>query len=282
MAIIFPIFWIILHYVQNGRIFGFMADTSARYTKFFGYDTYSLMINNPLTQFIKQNILTLNIVGVLLIPSFYRKNKNNKYFLLIPFSAFLMITLIALFGNGLPSHSFWRVPALWSFLLVLFTAHWFFQRLDILRSISFIQKGIAQVLFLGLFALCVHQLLTETEMTAFDNYDLAAGRFVNKQLRESSPDGSGKILIETNLWPYVNVMIASQHPERFIYNSGFDPATPEIPLLKIENPPDIPMLKKKGIDLLVFWSFDYKICLDKAKDVKKLGDFGPWRIYSIR
>ena len=120
-----------------------------------------------------------------------------------------------------------------------------------------------------------------TEHSAFSKDDLAAGRYVRAQLSEQTPGNSQKVLIESDIWSYVNVIIASQQPERFILNSGFDPVAHPEPLLNPDEPFNGTTLRRMDVGLFVFRREDYKDYLDASTEIKRLNDFGPWTVYSF-
>jgi hypothetical protein len=76
-------------------------------------------------------------------------------------------------------------------------------------------------------------------------------------------------------------MIASQHPEQFILNSGFDPVAHAEPLLNPDEPFDEATLHRMDVHLLVFRREDYKDYLDARREIRRLGDCGPWTIYAL-
>lgn len=279
VAVSFVAFWVLLHIVQTGRALGFVGDTAGRYARIHGDSLSFLLLNNPLSQFALQNIWTLNVLGVLSFAPWLRRNPSRRVVTLLPVVALLLVSMIALWGNGMPTHGFWRIPTLWSVLLIPFTANWFVVRLNSPPGQATLQRIVSLGVLACMVVLCLRGIFTMTEHSALSRDDLAAGRFVSSRLI-AQPD-SHMVLIESDIWSYVNVMIASQHPERFIFNSGFDPVAHGEPILDPEAPFDGARLRQMGIALLVFRREDYKDYLEGKGDVKKLEEVGPWTIYSL-
>ena len=109
---------------------------------------------------------------------------------------------------------------------------------------------------------------------AFPESDRRAGDYLNG-LIAIHPEA--KILIESSKYFFLNIQVASQHPDAFVRNS-----TPERTGKSI-----LPLggsvrdaLEKEGITLLVFQGDEYKNFLNRSSEVAKLKDFGPWSIYA--
>lgn len=281
VSVSFMLLWVTLHFIQHGRPFGFVADTAGRYALIHSDSFVSLLSNNPLTQFALQNVWTLNILGVFSLLTFTRGNFHNKIVILLPALALLTVSTIALWGKGLPTHGFWRIPAVWSILLIPFTAHWFVIRLGSLHTAAGLRRAGLICLLCVVLALSIRGIYSMTEHSAFSRDDLAAGRYVHTLLSEQTPGAFHKVLIESGIWSYINVMIASQHPEQFILNSGFDPVAHAEPLLNPDEPFVGMTLQRMEIALLVFRRDDYKDYLDARTEMRRLNDFGPWTIYAF-
>jgi hypothetical protein len=281
IAISFMALWVTLYFIQHGRPFGFVAETAARYTLVSGDTFERSLLHNPLAQFAIQNVWTLNILGLLSLRLFMRQNVHSRTLVVLPALALLVVSAIAFWGKGMPSHGVWRIPSVWSVLLVPFTAQWFTARLSSLDSSAKLRTAVPACLLVAVVALCVKGTYTMTEHSAFSRDDLAAGRYVQAQLSADTPGNPDKVLIESGIWSYVNVMIASQCPEQFLFNTGYDPVTPEEPLLNPDEPFDEGMFKRMNVGLLVFRRDDYRDYLDARRVIKRLEDFGPWTIYAV-
>lgn len=275
----FVVFWILLHLLEKGRAFGFVTGTTGRYTLIHGDSLYSLLWNNPLAQFVFQNAGTLNIIGVLSVVRCLRRDLSARAAASFPFVALVLVSLVALLGKGMPTHGFWRIPTVWSVLLIPYTADWFGSRVDLSRELKGFKTFAMVAVLVCLLALCLFGTFSMTEHSAFSRDDLAAGRYIHSQLVQSP--GPHNVLIESEIWSYVNVMVASQHPEWFILNSGVDPTEHRTPLLDPDKAFDPAALRQMGVTLLVFRREDFKDYLGTKAQVKGLEEFGPWTVYAF-
>lgn len=112
--------------------------------------------------------------------------------------------------------------AVWSMLLLPFTAHLlvgggrFFAGAGIRKALA---AG-AAVLVLGAFGYDTFRI-ERNSSRAFPESDRQAGIYLN-DLITADPDA--KVLIESSRYFYLNIQVASQHPDAFIRNSVPDRA----------------------------------------------------------
>jgi hypothetical protein len=132
--------------------------------------------------------------------------------------------------------------------------------------------------FIVLFAFAI-QVGVMTRSPIFTRSEFLIGRFVHERLRENDLD-SPKVLIETSDWSYLNIVLASNKPDLFVYNNGFWPSNSTYPIINTHEPLNISNLNEKKIRFLVFKS---KIkCNSRAmKSIQEIGHFGEWSIYEI-
>ena len=117
-------------------------------------------------------------------------------------------------------------------------------------------------------------------LSSFSQNDYHVGKELEQRISVSNPNGN-VVLIESSAWNYLHVIIVSQHPELFIYNSGFNPNYPEH---FIVNPPgdvDCSKLADLHIRFLVFRTDLYKKKIEKTKKIERLSDHGEWTLYEV-
>lgn len=272
VSISFIVFWMILHYVEHGDPFWFISATTNRYVLMHGQR--NLLWNNPLPQFIVQNATTMNILGCLALNSYLRRHIPERTAAFLPIVALVLISLVGLIGKGMPTHGFWRIPTLWSLLLVPFTASWFTTNL---KAHAKVRGTVTVLLLILLIVLSIKNIYSMTEHSALSKDDIAAGCFIRSQFSQLPEPGA--VLIESDIWSYVNVMIASQHPERFILNSGFDPTEHKDPILNPDLPFNAGELQRLNVSLLVFRREDCRDYIEDTVHATLLKEFGPWAIY---
>ena len=275
----FPAYWIGSYAIHTGDSFGFVSNTVDRYQLRFGSSLITLVKFNVLVQFLKQNLDSFNLLGIVSLLYLLINDKRIGRWVVVPAVALLIMSGVSFFGKALPSHNFWRLSVVWSILLVPFTAHWVvMQRRSFLDSKRY-SKYFVFLLFLLLFVSFVYQTHRMTENSFFSIYDRFSGEYVKERLETSS---NAKILIETSNWHYFNVLIASQHPFSFICNSGCDPVQPEEPIIAKEKKIDRAELVDRGVRILIFETQEYKDLLNQDNSFVKIRDYGYWSIYELK
>ena len=276
----FPVFWVGLHTLQTGNPLGFISKTANRYRFWYGDSFTTVLSNSVLVQFVRQNLMSFNLIGVVSIIYLSLTDRCIKKWMLVPSLALLIMTLLSLISKGLPTHNFWRIPAIWSILLVPFTAHWVYQQKNIFSRLEPILKNFL-LLFVFLLIEVIFLLQTSNMSlhSGFSKKERAVGQYLNQIL---STNSNAQVLIETSDFAYVNIVIASQHLDNFIYNSGPDPIYPANCIVCFEQPLDGSKLKEKDIRFLVFRAEPYKNVISQNTNIVKLKDFSNWTIYEFR
>jgi len=205
-----------------------------------------IMRKNPLVEFTVSNIVSLNLIGGLAIWRI-RNERPLGIVILTSFTPLLIASVVLLLTGSSQTGPSWRMIAVWSILLVPFTAR--------LLSGSFGKP--LTMLILGAFLFDTARIQRNSAW-AFPESDRQAGIYLNS-LVAAHPDT--KILIESSQYFYLNIQVASQHPKSFVKNPA-------------------PMLAP-GIGYLVFQTAEYKNSLNTNPGLRKLEDFGPWSIYSV-
>jgi len=93
---LFPIYWLKFHAFENGEPLGFMGGVAGRYILLHGDSLKMLILNNLFTQFMKQNLLTLNFLG--LFPLIFSREEIIKLWAIAPSIAFLSMSFISILG----------------------------------------------------------------------------------------------------------------------------------------------------------------------------------------
>jgi len=274
----FPLYWVILNYIQTGDPFTFIASTSGGYT--LHHDTFIMLLRyNLVTQFIYQNILYLNFCGIisLIILSFI--NDNIRVLVLFLISAFLILVLLSFAKIGMPSHAFWRIPLVWNILLIPFSAHFLIKLSEFFADHFKKEKKIFVFLFASVMIIYfIFQIGRLSSKSMFTADERNAGKFINSKVIKEK---GFKVLIDSSGWEYLNVYISSNYPEIFIPNTGPDSSFPEKPIVNPKENLKIPLLKKLGIKYLVFETGSYKKYFDQCTQIKPVKNFGKWKVYSL-
>ncbi len=280
----FPVYWMALHYFQTGNPLSFMSETASRYTLLYNNSFATIFKKSLLPQFISQNFISFNLLGLLsLIPLVLIDNRIRKW-IVVPAMSFSIMSLLSLVPGGLPSHNFWRISSVWSILLVPFTAHWILEQKKLFFNLKLIWKyGLLFFILLIFFLKFFLQILNMTQYSAFSVYDRFAGQYLNKQLSVDTASNGSKILIETSDWSHMNVVIASQHPDSFVYNTVTDsPYQPQEYVVDSKRPFNETSLVDMRIKFMIFRTQQYKNYLEQDANISKIKDFGYWSIYKLR
>lgn len=274
----FPTMWMLMNFFQGPSPFQFLLSPIANYTRLYGTSLPGLLEHCTGTQFFLQNILSWNILGILGLIVVYTRDDHLRKWLFFPAGAFVLMTALSLGGKMLPNHNFWRIAAVWSSLLIPFTAFWIVEQQKLLLIGKRMRRLVSGVITLLVLLNFCRQIEARTLYADFGFAEREAGEFISQQtlLRSES------IIIESTTWQYLHILVASQRPELFIGNSGNDPARPMPPIIDIEDTRCIPGLVTKGIHYLVFKNTLMKKYLDDRKELIHTKDFGEWAVYAVK
>lgn len=204
---LFPIIWVALSYNETGSITGFINLVINRYTP---GDIFSRINNSMLFNFFKINLLTLNILGLIIFFLFRRNREVNSYFIVFIFTL-IIIGVLTFTSNAMPTHNPWRLATIWSILLIPLNVY--------LIYFLWISKTpmlkLCSILFLFLQLLFSYlQILKYSELSYLTKEDLFLGSYVADSLLLNN--SASKIFIEKNNWEYTNLLISTGMPEKFV------------------------------------------------------------------
>lgn len=209
----FPVVWIILDYFESGKLFGFVSIVTGEFKPKTFIDGLSY---NPLVQFFKLNLLSLNIIGIVSLILLSLKNKIISQYLILFFLSLSTMSLFALLGKTMPSHNYWRIACSWSILLLPFSSQLLTLFLRERFPIKHLNVIIFSIISLILILFFVKQDLMHSSTSYFTYSDLKTGKYINRLVNENIDDfKNNKILIVSFDWHFVDVMVSSQHPDLF-------------------------------------------------------------------
>lgn len=284
ILITFPVTWIALNWMLAGTPFGAWHAVASRYLLLQGASTSMLIKNNPLSQFLLQNLRTFNLIGVPAIVGLTLKDRALRSLIAIEAGALGAMSVLGFLGHALPSHAFWRVSSVWGLLLIPFTSHVAValgERLG--REWAGVESRLARYLstvaVLGMFGA---SFVLATVPTIVFGISWSNGFTVGEDLRHLlTSDPERAVLIETDDWEYINVVVASNQPRRFLYNTGWDPRRPTAALFNPENPSAQKVLR----DARVRWLVLSNTATQEATESRRLGVVsriaGRWRVYDV-
>lgn len=240
------------------------------------YSGGEILRKNPLFEFVLTNGSSLSLIGMIAIVDLFRSGtRRDKAIIGASFAPLALLSLVLLLLRSAQTGPSWRDIGVWSMLMVPFTGY-------LLAGYTwpFPAGPIGKVLASGATVLVLSAFVYDTfgieknSTWAFPESDRQAGDYLNGLI---AADPGARILIESSKYFYLNIQVASQHPDAFVRNS-----TPERTGKSI-----LPLggsvrkaHEKEGVTLFVFRGDEYKQFLDRSSVVAKLKDFGPWSIYT--
>jgi len=241
------------------------------------YALREILRKNPLVEFVLINGFSLNLIGMIAIHRFIRTGAwRHRAIVAVSFAPLLAMSLGLLLMRSAQTGASWRMIAVWSMLLVPFTARFLADSSWLLAGSRAGKVLTSTAIVVVLSAFLYDTFRIERNSTQwFPESDRAAGRYLNN-LIAVNPDT--KILIESSRYFFLNILVASQHPDAFVRNSV--PNQQSVPVLPREGSVRN-ALASQGIRFLVFRGDDYKSLLNQSPEVARLGDFGPWSIYKL-
>lgn len=266
----FPVIWAASTFPGANPIDTVIADAQQ-------YPARELLLKNPVVEFVITNGFTLNLIGMISVVQLTMSGaRRYKAVIGASFIPLVLFSLVLLLLHSVQTGPSWRDIGVWSMLLAPFTAHllagytWPFA----LRPAGRMLAWIAVVLVLSASMYDTFRIRNDSTW-AFPESDRQAGAYL-RGLITANPEA--KILIESSKYFFLNIEVASQHPDAFVKNSIPERAGKVILPLggSVRN-----ALKNEGVTLLVFRGDEYRNFLNRSSEVAKLMDFGPWSIYTL-
>ncbi|MCX7983912.1 MAG: hypothetical protein N3A63_03300 [Bacteroidetes bacterium] len=270
VVVVVPALWMVRNYTHFGTPFTFFETTiDINYNIPFLRQVW----HNPLTQFFFINALTFNLLGIGTFLTW--KNSFVKELLWV---SLLLFSCTVLVGSTLPTHTPWRVTAVWGMALLPFTVAWFYDQCKCTSASRWFFLTTLIVM------LCVQTVLLGKYYTSNDS------SFTQDELRTakdleailSSYPKESKVLIETSYWRYLHILIASHNPFRFVLNGAYRPQ-PRIegmlalPCDSLQN-----VLKTHRIAAVVVESTGYKHQAKLCSLLERFSEHGKWTIFIVR
>ena len=273
---VFPVIWFFISYIHTGSIFGFAAEVAGQTRK--GY-FISTIKNNVLYQFFQINISSLNILGIISIIYFTIKDKKISKFSAAAFISLFIMALLSFYGKAMPNHNYWRIAAVWCILLIPFTAHWIYSLLNDNPD----KKYFAIIGFILILLVTSFSFINQTNRMSENSYmtksELGAGKYLNNLFDAGKINSDLKVLIESDNWTQTGIIVASQHPEYFIWNTNIKTGGHLIKTSHKEI--NISEIQNQKIKLLVFEKKEIKDVLNESRKMKILKRFNNWVIYEM-
>lgn len=243
----FPLFWIGLWHVGSGHALGFLSASGNRYIELANKEhLFSKTFQDSMaSQFLWQNGTSLNLLGSTAAIGLGRRPGLVRTWLIVPASSFAIMAVVSAAGLGLPSHNFWRIPVLWSLLLIPFTAYWAIEQAPNFGGTAWYgrlaSRAILSVILVGVFLIQAGEMTRKSDMDALD---AEAGQAVRGFLAREGDGGLTRVHIQGGRYHNLHVAVASGHPRAFL-NPWHTSGEGSGKLL------DISALRARGVGLIV-------------------------------
>jgi hypothetical protein len=179
------------------------------------YSPREILQKNPLVEFVLTNGFSLNLIGMISIVQFTMGGAwRHKAIIAASFAPLMVASLVLLLLRSAKSGPSWRDIGVWSMLLAPFTAHllagysWPFSGGRIRKVLA----SCATVLVLSAFMYDTFRI-ERNSTWAFPESDRLAGNYLNGLI---AADPEAKILIKSSRYFFLNIEVASQHPDAFV------------------------------------------------------------------
>lgn len=276
----FPVFWILKNALDTGNPLEFIISSSERYKVHYGFSIIPMLKYNLISQFIYQNILYLNFAGLFSLIFYLLTDRNIRRWSVTFSLSFIFLAVLSILGLAMPSHAYWRIPLVWNILLIPFSAHF------IIKFSSFVADSIKKskrtVLIAIIFVLIIYfsfQIKRIISFSYFSEDDISAGNYLKEHVIESKDNN--KILIDTSDWNYLNVIVASNHPQSFIINARKDPALPPNQIISDGKTINVAHLSSLNIEYLLFEDIKYKDLIKQNPNFIEIKKLGMWELYKL-
>ena len=275
----FPIFWISIDYADSGKLLGFVGIVSHAYKP----GSFIQNLNyNPLFQFVKLNLFSFNILGLIPFIILSHRDKRIRNFFYVFMFSLVLLSLFGFWGKTMPSHNYWRIAGSWSLLILPFTAY----LLNLVFKTDFSIKYFNTISFILITFLFIfffnRQNIHYSSTSYFTKSDYNTGKYMEKLMNQSddSSNSAKRILIISNDYHFINVEISSQKP--FLYRNVVKPLKKNR-YIKVKNDItfNLASLRNDSIKYIIFPSHFLKYYKVINLNLKKIITIGYWSIFCI-
>jgi 4-amino-4-deoxy-L-arabinose transferase-like glycosyltransferase len=210
----FPLFWVVFDYMRFGELFYFFNEPQRYYAFTEKQNNGNVFTYNPLFQFVEQNLITLNIAGLIALYHLRKNIQLRKWFIIL-FIPLIIFSAASLSGKSLPAHNYWRTSAVWALLLVPFTSYLIYKMRSLLslKEFAALTTGF-MIAIAGANYFYMDKIGDEYTLT--ENKIATAEKIMDYM---ESTDKSERVLIEDiNTFEHFDITLASGEPYRFIYS----------------------------------------------------------------
>ncbi|MGZ5382747.1 MAG: glycosyltransferase family 39 protein [Acidimicrobiia bacterium] len=217
IPLVFPAVWLIANLTSQSDLH-FLSITSQQ-ARTANPRFLRVAYNTAMTQFARDLILAPGLIaGVFALVNRARRHLTFRWWAYLMFSPVAIVTIGGMVTGSVPFAAPWRLGGTWTLLLLPFFSYALFVILDQAEGRTHLVGAVA------LIVMALVPLIARSAQLAvnsrFSVEELELGREVGRLIAETG----GDVLIEPATgFSFLNVIVASNHPESFVLTIGPDP-----------------------------------------------------------
>lgn len=270
---IFPLLWMAVSAAESGGALAAVDKNGTAYA-----DWLLVLRKNPLTELVVINALTLNAIGLWSTIVRARRDARFRRFLFVAATPLLLISVALLMAKRAQSGPSWRMIVVWSLLLVPFTVDTVH---SLTRRLPRFGRPLAAAALVGLALLSLfgtHRMYWQSRW-AIPPITRDIGRDLSARLATYPKEA--RVLIESSSYSFLNLLVSSQQPDRFINNSVPEVEDDPSAIVAADRPLSLPELQRRNIRVLVFRTRALRDRLDGEPALRRVADYGEWSVYEL-
>ena len=275
----FPLYWFLFQTNISGNPLQFFEDASRGYENAQGITFFTILKNNYLGRFIHHNLIYFCFPGLISLSYFFVRDSLIRRWVSFTLLAFIPLVILSFFGIGIPTHNIWRVPELWNILLIPFTAYFIKNirsfEIKYLKHLQNVKIPLLLTLLLIYYSFHIYRLMG---IDAFTKEELKVGRYVERNLMVNE---TNKILIEIPDWSYLNIIVASNKPGLFVWNSDYNPKKKGNEIINKESKINFEELSNRRIKYLLLKSEGLKSKVMSNPFFREKKVFKEWSVFEL-
>ncbi len=294
----FPLFWLVDALLSDGGLGALFVTIEQAEAK--GATWITMLRNSHIAAFLIDWLRTPMVLAMIPLATMLVNRHSLRIWIIAVIVSLALVTIVTFVAGSVAYAAPWRLGGVWTLIMLPFFSYWI---------VSLSDKAIAPIRGLVLACATLIGMITVALPTAdlvlsnkyrpsFSRADLDVGRFAGNWL----VDHSGSVLVEAESYAFLNVLVASNEPERMVLNTGDDvqlvsmyigradywrDTDPVIydtyvaPKYRLAIGGDAKRLEARNIGLILVQSRDYTEAIIARGVYVEIARFGKWRALTI-
>jgi hypothetical protein len=303
----FPSGWVINTYLHDGSLANFSL-TSQQFLELKGHDVLFALRHNAVVELLQDVVFEpALLIGSLALLYVILRDRAIRVWVMLLFLPLLILAAMMTVTLAVPLAATFRVDGVWVLLLAPFAAYgivWLAEWSASTRARQYLAVIFMSYVFVVPFALRA-QMITEVSLRQPDGVISIADLALGARLRALLRADDQRVLLDAiaNL-DYLNVLVLSNAPQRFILDVDADPvrvalyATRQEFHLKRDNSEivrayltdkfgletglDTALLRTRNIGYVLVRNEGFIRALNDNPQVTRKESFGPWVLFALR